>query len=87
MKYNIPVDYDLTIGELVVLDKVSTEPTITTTVTALTSELKWLYDAAPESGDEVIERIMRHAVILFNRPDNHDSLADCLHQAIVWEVG
>jgi hypothetical protein len=37
--------------------------------------------------DDTIERILRGTVLLMNRPDNQDSLATCLEQAMIWEFG
>lgn len=82
MEYKIPVDYNLEPHELVVLDKLPEGHH-----GGVFDQLASLRGMSAVAEDEVIERIMRHAIILFNRPDNQDSLAACIHQAIVWEVG
>lgn len=39
------------------------------------------------SQPSIIERLMRSTTLLFHSPMNNGTFAECLHTAIIWEVG
>ena len=71
-------DYGLTEEDLVITDRITSR-------SSLYHEMSYLTNSSMQ--DDSTERILRHTVLLYNQPGSDDLLADCLHQAIVWEVG
>lgn len=77
----IPLPWDLKHDTLTVVDRTHQG------VQGVLETIKEIHESYPAEPDEAVERILRGAILLMNRPDNKDNLADCLYQAVIWECG
>jgi len=88
MLIELPLSYNLTDDDLV-LNHVSLGMSDEELITNILDyfAVNWNF-LGTDAGSEMLERVMRHAIILFHKQKGKKgTFAQCLETALIWEVG